>query len=106
MKNTFLIGPYIAIIVSLAIFFYFIEPIDPKTNYMKKQFLSSGINLDYMDTTISPRNDFYKYVNGNWLDSAKIPNDHSVWGGFYELRKKTDSDVLEILKNAVNDKSI
>lgn len=106
MKNKVLIAPYIAIVVSLVIFFYFVEPIDSKTNYMKKQFASSGINLDYMDTTISPRNDFYKYVNGNWLDSAQIPNDHSVWGGFYELRKKTDSDVLEILKNAVNDKSI
>ena len=106
MKNKFFIGPYIAIIFSLVILFYFAEITDSKTNYMKKQFLSSGINLDYMDTTISPRNDFYKYVNGNWLDSATIPNDHSVWGGFYELRKKTDSDVLEILKNAVNNKSI
>ena len=33
---------------------------------------------------------FIRYVNGNWIDSAKIPSDHSVWGGFYELRKKTD----------------
>ena len=106
MKNKFFIGPYIAIIFSLVILFYFAEITDSKTNYMKKQFLSSGINLDYMDTTISPRNDFYKYVNGNWLDSATIPNDHSVWGGFYELRKKTDADVLEILESALHDNTI
>ena len=61
---------------------------------MKQQFLSKGINLDYMDNTVSPKDDFYQFVNGNWIDSAKKPNDHSVWGGFYELRKKTDADVL------------
>tara|TARA_Y100000589_G_scaffold63590_1_gene54997 strand:+ start:7343 stop:9322 length:1980 start_codon:yes stop_codon:yes gene_type:complete len=73
---------------------------------MKEKFLSSGINLKYMDINISPKDDFYRYVNGNWLDSVNIPDDHSAWGGFYELRKKTDADVLEILRNAVNDISI
>tara|TARA_Y100000994_G_scaffold249344_1_gene260492 strand:+ start:6414 stop:8399 length:1986 start_codon:yes stop_codon:yes gene_type:complete len=73
---------------------------------MKNQFASNGINLDYMDKSISPKDDFYQFVNGNWIDSAKIPNDHSVWGGFYELRKKTDADVLEILEDALKDKSI
>ena len=88
---------YLIIIGCIFSILYFFEPIEPmKTNNMKKQFLSSGINLEYMDQAISPKDDFYRYVNGNWLDSAKIPNDHSVWGGFYELRKKTDKDVLDI----------
>ena len=95
---------YILIIASIFSLFYFLEPI--KTNNMNNQFLSNGINLDYMDRTISPKDDFYQFVNGNWIDSAKIPNDHSVWGGFYELRKKTDADVLEILETALNDKLI
>ena len=98
---------YLIITVCIFSIFYFFEPIEPmKTNNMKKQFLSSGINLEYMDRTISPKDDFYRYVNGNWLDSAKIPDDHSVWGGFYELRKKTDKDVLDILNNALNDISL
>ena len=49
MKNRNNIGIYTAIILSLGAVFYFTEPMDPKINYMKKQFLSSGINLDYMD---------------------------------------------------------
>ena len=26
-----------------------------------------GINLANMDTSVSPKNDFYNYVNGNWM---------------------------------------
>jgi len=104
-NNNFLY--YIAIIGSVACMFQFLEPIeDIKINNMKKEFLSSGINLDYMDRSTSPKDDFYQFVNGSWLDSAKIPSDHSVWGGFYELRKKTDADVLEILNTALSDQSI
>ena len=106
MKNNEFIY-YVAIIASIVCIFGFLKPVEViKINDMKKEFLSSGINLDYMNKSISPKDDFYQFVNGNWIDSAKIPNDHSVWGGFYELRKKTDADVLEILESALNDKTI
>ncbi|PTX60138.1 putative endopeptidase [Kordia periserrulae] len=59
-----------------------------------------GINLEYMDTSVSPNEDFYKYVNGKWLETAKIPDDRTSWGGFQVLRKKTDADVLEIIDEA------
>ncbi|UOB16083.1 M13 family metallopeptidase [Abyssalbus ytuae] len=65
-----------------------------------------GINLEYMDTSVEPKNDFFRYVNGKWLDSTEIPADRTTWGSFQELRKKTDSDALEILKEAVNDTSL
>ena len=63
---------------------------------------SHGINLEDMDTTVSPRVDFYNYVNGNWMKKNEIPDDQTRWGGFTILRKKTDADVLNILKNAKN----
>ncbi|KAB8155839.1 M13 family peptidase [Kordia sp. TARA_039_SRF] len=59
-----------------------------------------GINLEYMDTSVRPNDDFYKYVNGKWLETAKIPDDRTSWGGFQVLRKKTDADVLEIIDEA------
>lgn len=61
-----------------------------------------GINLNYMDLTVRPQDDFFRYVNGKWVDSTEIPADKTAWGSFYELREKTDADVLEILKTAAN----
>lgn len=56
-----------------------------------------GINLSYMDTTTSPKNDFFRYVNGTWLDETTIPDDKTVWGSFNELRVQTDDDALAVL---------
>ncbi|MBJ2175978.1 M13 family metallopeptidase [Aureibaculum sp. A20] len=59
-----------------------------------------GIVLENMDTTVSPKEDFYNYVNGSWMKNTEIPDDRSSWGGFGVLRKKTDKDVLAILAKA------
>lgn len=59
-----------------------------------------GIQTSYMDTKTSPRNDFFRYVNGTWLDNTQIPADKTVWGSFNELRQSTDRDALEILNAA------
>ena len=62
-----------------------------------------GINLDFMDTTVTPNEDFFNYVNGTWLKTNEIPDDRTRWGSFDELRKKTDADALSILKSAMSD---
>ncbi len=59
-----------------------------------------GIVLENMDTSVSPKDDFYNYVNGNWMKNTEIPEDRTRWGGFGVLRKKTDDDVLAILDKA------
>ncbi|NNC83754.1 MAG: M13 family metallopeptidase [Flavobacteriales bacterium] len=59
-----------------------------------------GVVLEYMDTTIRPQDDFYRFVNGKWLETAEIPDDRTRWGSFDELRKMTDDDALAILKKA------
>ncbi|WP_394748563.1 M13 family metallopeptidase [Spongiimicrobium salis] len=56
-----------------------------------------GIVLENMDTSVSPKNDFYNYVNGSWMQNTEIPSDRTTWGGFSVLRKSTDNDVLKIL---------
>lgn len=60
-----------------------------------------AINKTFMDETVRPQDDFYNYVNGNWMKTAKIPSDRARWGSFDELREKTDVAVLEILKSAL-----
>jgi len=59
-----------------------------------------GIVIENMDTTVSPKEDFYNYVNGNWMKNTEIPEDRTRWGGFSVLRKSTDADVLQILADA------
>jgi putative endopeptidase len=59
-----------------------------------------GIILENMDKTVSPKEDFYNYVNGNWAKTNTIPDDESRWGGFGVLRKSTRQDVLSILNTS------
>ena len=59
-----------------------------------------GINLEFMDKKTKPENDFFRFVNGTWLEKTDIPKDRSRWGSFDELRKKTDIDAMSILKDA------
>ena len=60
-----------------------------------------AINKTLMDESVRPQDDFYNYVNGNWMKTAKIPSDRARWGSFDELRENTDVAVLEILKAAL-----
>ncbi len=64
----------------------------------------AGIVLENMDTSVKPTDDFFRHVNGTWLDNTKIPDDQTSWGGFNQLRKKTDADVLEILNVAIEER--
>lgn len=59
-----------------------------------------GIILENMDKSVSPKDDFYNYVNGNWMKTNTIPDDRTRWGGFSVLRKSTDKDVLEIINTS------
>ena len=57
-----------------------------------------AINLEYMDTNVRPQDDFYNFVNGNWMKNTEIPSDKARWGSFDELRENTDNVSLGILK--------
>jgi len=59
-----------------------------------------GINTDLMDKTVSPKDNFFQFVNGTWLKNTAIPADKTRWGSFDELRQNTDKDALAILKEA------
>ena len=62
--------------------------------------LKSGIYLSNLDTQVKPQDDFFRYVNGNWLAKTEIPADKSRWGSFDELRDASNKHVLQIVKEA------
>ena len=46
-----------------------------------------GINLSLMDKMVSPKNDFFKFVNGTWLKNTEIPADKTRWGSLMNCVK-------------------
>ncbi|WP_313191704.1 M13 family metallopeptidase [Sphingobacterium sp.] len=63
-----------------------------------------AINVSYMDKSVRPQDDFYNYVNGNWMKTVEIPSDKARWGSFDQLRENTDEAALKILKESLNTK--
>lgn len=62
--------------------------------------LSSGIVKENMDTSVEPGDNFFKYANGKWLDTVKIPEDKASYGSFGILRDEAQEDVMEIIKTS------
>ncbi|MDN3710542.1 hypothetical protein QW060_27515 [Myroides ceti] len=69
-----------------------------KTKKMDSKKETHGIHLEYMDRSVKPGDDFFRYVNGHWVDKTEIPADRTRWGSFDELRQNTDIDALAILR--------
>ena len=61
--------------------------------------LTSGINFENMDTTVRPQDDFFRYVNGTWLETTEIPADRTNTGVFNDLRDKAREDVKAIIED-------
>ncbi|MCF6439076.1 M13 family metallopeptidase [Pseudoalteromonas luteoviolacea] len=81
----------------------------PKTENTSKvvqqQVLSSGIELDNIDQSIRPQDDFYRHVNGKWFEKTEIPADKSNYGSFTELHEKSQAALKVILEKAAKDTS-
>jgi len=43
---------------------------------------NNEINLANFDTTVKPGNDFFEYVNGNWMKNNPVPAAEARWGSF------------------------
>lgn len=62
--------------------------------------LVSGIRLDFLDTSVDPREDFFRFSNGNWLKNTEIPKDKARYGAFVMLGDKARDDVKTIIQQA------
>ena len=52
-----------------------------------------GIDMDAMDASVRPGDDFYSFVNGRWLATYELPPDKARYGAF----DKSEADVHAIL---------
>ncbi|HKD52728.1 MAG TPA: M13 family metallopeptidase [Steroidobacteraceae bacterium] len=59
-----------------------------------------GLSVAFIDHTVAPGDDFFRYANGAWLKVAEIPPDRSSWGADEELTELTLKRNVELIRNA------
>ncbi|MDX1415686.1 MAG: M13 family metallopeptidase [Candidatus Promineifilaceae bacterium] len=59
-----------------------------------------GFSIDNIDPTADPRQDFYRFAAGGWLDQAVIPDEDAQIGGFIGLFHLLNEQILALLQDA------
>jgi hypothetical protein len=62
--------------------------------------LGSGIDLDAMDTSVKPGDNFFRYMNGTWLDETEIPADKSNYGAPIIVYDESVENVKRIIEES------
>jgi endothelin-converting enzyme/putative endopeptidase len=62
--------------------------------------LSSGIENPWLDRTVDPCDDFYRFSCGNWMKSHPLPPDRGYFDRASELQEHNDAILREILEKA------
>ncbi len=65
----------------------------------------SGVDNEGFDKNVRPQDDFFRYVNGSWIAKTEIPADKPVFGSFFLLRDKSESNLRAIIEEAVKSDS-
>lgn len=60
------------------------------------------LHLDWIDSKVSPSQNFYAYANGAWQKANPIPPDYTVWGSFQMLQEKVQTRIHEMLISLAN----
>jgi putative endopeptidase len=63
----------------------------------------SGVILANFDRNVRPEDDFYRFVNGTWLEKTQIPPDRSNYGTFQVLQDSIQRDLRAIIESAAAD---
>ena len=64
----------------------------------KNSSLVSGLSKENMDLSVRPQDNFYRYVNGGWINSHEIPSDKTSIGSFSDLNEQSTLDVKNIIE--------
>src|SRR5581483_9885889 len=59
-------------------------------------------SVEYMDRSVDPGTDFYRYACGTWLKENPVPADKSRWGGFGQLQERNWFLIHQLLESAAH----
>jgi putative endopeptidase len=65
----------------------------------------AGINFSYIDSSVSPRNDFYNFCNGKWQKKFVLPASDPRYGSFNEINNNNLANIKVILDKAAANKT-
>lgn len=71
---------------------------ETQPNVRGPQFGSFGVSTEHIDAAIDPGADFYRYVNGQWLDSFQIPERYSSYGSFTMVAEAAETKMLAAIE--------
>ncbi|WP_027063307.1 M13 family metallopeptidase [Mesoplasma seiffertii] len=54
---------------------------------------------------VRAQDNFFEYVNKEWMDNTKLPDGYASWGSFEQLGKKADDDIKSIIHELINQKT-
>ncbi|MFB9864129.1 M13 family metallopeptidase [Rufibacter immobilis] len=60
-----------------------------------------GLNMENLDRSVSPCEDFNLFANGGWLKNNPIPASESRWGSFNELADNNNKTLRAVVDAAV-----
>ncbi|WP_241499069.1 M13 family metallopeptidase [Rufibacter ruber] len=60
-----------------------------------------GLDMNNLDRSVSPCEDFNLFANGGWLKRNPIPASESRWGSFNELADQNNATLREVIQSAV-----
>jgi putative endopeptidase len=63
------------------------------------------LHIDWLNTSISPDQDFYAYANGTWQKNNPIPPEYAAWGSFNVVNEKVQQQIHQMLIAASNAKA-
>ncbi len=75
------------------------------TGCKHKAELGSGIDLDNLDTTASPVDDFYQYACGGWMKNHPLDAEHSRYGSFDALAENLQEQLRSIIDSVSANKN-
>jgi putative endopeptidase len=82
------------------------KPAAPAAPIAAQRYGTWGVDLDGMDRSVKPGDDFFKYVNGKWAASTQIPADKTAYGAFAVLGDLSEARVHALLDRWAADKSL
>jgi len=58
--------------------------------------------MNIFDKSVRPQDDFYSYVNNDWLTKTPIPANENAWGTFYVLNEQSTQYIKKIINEIIN----